>query len=342
MRSPVSSSAPILFTPFGAPVPKPTLQAHVRNAPFRFLPFEQTLARQIPGYRGQVGNGIYFFGRKDVLNSIGDSLWTTGDRPVELWVSSDAKLERPVFQIESPVAPNRISIELGGDGKTSEFSAAGPASAARVTLVPGAADGAPRRRRLALLFLQDVDPFVGADVSHRDRADEATDRGRGGGARAAWRAAARRVRGGDLPRRRDGDLPRRRARSRGRRLQTRMGRGRGAAGRELARQPPAPGAGDGEERERRELAGARLDPRRARLPLARGGRRHGRRRRSPQRPSADVAPGATAKVDLEIATPKKPGRYILRVGALRERLAWFADRDPGSVRTLTVDVLPSE
>ena len=56
----------------------------------------------------------------------------------------------------------------------------------------------------------------------------------------------------------------------------------------------------------------------------------------------DVPPGGTAKVELEIATPKKPGRYVLRVGALRERLAWFADRDPASVRTLPIDVLPTE
>ena len=29
---------PIFFTPFGAPVVEPTLQAHVRNAPYRHFP----------------------------------------------------------------------------------------------------------------------------------------------------------------------------------------------------------------------------------------------------------------------------------------------------------------
>ena len=41
--------APLLFTPFGAPVPEPTLQAHVRGLPFRFLPLELSL-RNVPGY----------------------------------------------------------------------------------------------------------------------------------------------------------------------------------------------------------------------------------------------------------------------------------------------------
>ena len=41
--------APLLFTPFGATVPEPTLQAHVRGLPFRFLPLELSL-RNVPGY----------------------------------------------------------------------------------------------------------------------------------------------------------------------------------------------------------------------------------------------------------------------------------------------------
>ena len=56
----------------------------------------------------------------------------------------------------------------------------------------------------------------------------------------------------------------------------------------------------------------------------------------------DVPPGGTAEIALEIATPKRPGRYVLRAGAVRERIAWFGDRDPGSVRRLTVDILPSD
>jgi hypothetical protein len=129
---------PILFTPFGAPVPYPTLQAHVRNSPFRFFPFERTLARQIPGYRGQVGNGVYFFGRRDVLNSVGESLWAVGGKPVEIWVQTDRPLARPVFEVESAIAPNRVAVTLGGDRKVIHFdSAKAPGNTTGVTLAPG-------------------------------------------------------------------------------------------------------------------------------------------------------------------------------------------------------------
>jgi hypothetical protein len=47
-------------------------------------------------------------------------------------------------------------------------------------------------------------------------------------------------------------------------------------------------------------------------------------------------------VTFEIATPRKPGRYLLRAQAVRERIAWFGDRDPTSVRTIPVEILPSE
>ena len=115
---------PILFTPFGAPVPQPTLQAHVRNTPFRFFPLERTLLPQIPGYRGQVGSGVYFFGRRDVLSSVGESLWIVGGKPVEIWVQSDHPLERSVFAVETVIAPNRVTVELGDDHKEIHFESA--------------------------------------------------------------------------------------------------------------------------------------------------------------------------------------------------------------------------
>ena len=56
----------------------------------------------------------------------------------------------------------------------------------------------------------------------------------------------------------------------------------------------------------------------------------------------DVAPGETIAVELEIATPKKPGDYILELDALRERLAWFSGRRPDATRRVPVTVLPSD
>ncbi len=56
----------------------------------------------------------------------------------------------------------------------------------------------------------------------------------------------------------------------------------------------------------------------------------------------DVPAGATVALELEIATPKRPGEYILELDALREQLAWFSSQRPGSSRRLPVTVLPSD
>lgn len=333
---------PILFTPFGAPVPSPTLQAHVRNAPFRLLPFEQQLTRQIPGYRGQVGNGIYFFGRRDVLNSVGDSLWTTGGRPVELWVSTDVKLERPVFQVESAVAPNRIRLELQGDEKRVEIAVAGPGGASRVTLAPGApevrrADDGTRYFSYKMWIQADAQTFRTEIVPAKPPTEE---------------EAAALAQPGARPRPEFEEVTFLVGA-----MVTYLGEESDLAA-EVYRLEwveatlPAP-----------ELWRAN---RLLHLPVtvknssaatwpARGSTRvalsyhwltedgsqvvaEGLRSALP----ADVPPGGSASLELEIATPRRPGRYVLRVGALRERLAWFADRDPATARQLIVDVLPSD
>ena len=46
---------PLLLSPFGLPVPEPTLQAHTRNFPLRLFPLELSL-RNIPGYE-RIGAG---------------------------------------------------------------------------------------------------------------------------------------------------------------------------------------------------------------------------------------------------------------------------------------------
>jgi hypothetical protein len=59
----------ILFTPFGAPVHKPTLQAHVRGGLYRFFPLELSLRATVPGYSYMVQHQMTFVGRKDVLQT---------------------------------------------------------------------------------------------------------------------------------------------------------------------------------------------------------------------------------------------------------------------------------
>ena len=333
--------APILFTPFGSPVPQPTLQAHVRNAPFRFFPFEETLERQIPGYRGQVGNGIYFFGRKDVLSSVGESLWVEGGRPVEIWVSSDVALERPVFQIESPVAPNRIAIELGADRKEIQFdSAVPPANATRVTLSPGAA----RRRRADdgtkffsyKLWLQAAAQTFRTEIvaAKPPTEEEAAELAKPGARPRAEFEEATYLGGAQV---------------------TYLGEESALAADVYrlewidAKAPPAWRA--------HRLVQAPLVIRNTSASTwpARGATRvsvsyrwlaedgetvvaEGLRTVLPR----DIAPGETAELALEIATPDRPGRYVLEVDALRERLAWFDDRVPGTARRFPIDVAPAD
>ncbi len=53
----------------------------------------------------------------------------------------------------------------------------------------------------------------------------------------------------------------------------------------------------------------------------------------------DLAPGASASYELEIATPRAPGSYLLELDALRERIAWFSERTPGSTLRLPVEIV---
>ena len=332
---------PILFTPFGAPVPSPTLQAHVRNAPFRFFPFERTLARQIPGYRGQIGNGIYFFGRRDVLNAVGESLWAVGGQPVEIWVQTDRPLLRPVFEVETSIAPNRVSLALGDDRKVVDFeSDKAPGNTTRMTLTPGApreetADDGTTYFAYKMWIKASAQTFRTEIVQAKPPTEE---------------EAEELARPGATPRQEFEEV-------------TFLV---GAAVTYLGEE----GDFDADVYHLEWLAGQPPEQWRAnrlvRIPAtvrnsssatwhARGATRvaiayhwldsagepvtfEGLRTALPK----DVAPGATVDLELEVASPKIPGDYILELDALRERLAWFSSRQPDSARRLAVTVLPSD
>lgn len=131
---------PIVFTPFGAPVPEPTLQAHVRNPPLRFFPLELNFRRKLPGYQGQGFSGAWFFGRKDVFRPHEDEMWIHGATPVELWMMVSAPLhEEVVFQVRNYAPGNRITFDMAGERRVIDFAAErGEAAASqRIELQPG-------------------------------------------------------------------------------------------------------------------------------------------------------------------------------------------------------------
>ncbi|MGB5658213.1 MAG: hypothetical protein WBO54_01925 [Thermoanaerobaculia bacterium] len=118
---------PILFTPFGAPVPEPTLQAHVRNPPFRLLPLELTFRRKLPGYDGTVVSGLWIQGRRDVFKAKDDGLWIHGATPVELWVYSSEKLDGGFTLWVKSLAPdNEVRLKFAGTTQSVVFTAEPP------------------------------------------------------------------------------------------------------------------------------------------------------------------------------------------------------------------------
>ena len=218
---------PILFTPFGAPVPSPTLQAHVRNAPFRFFPFERTLARQIPGYRGQVGSGIYFFGRRDVLSPVGESLWAVGGKPVELWVHTDQPARSGRSSRSRPRSRRTGSgSQLGDDRKEIHFdSATPPGNIDPHHARAGRARARPRRRRrdgtTAYKLLVTAEPQAWKEVPFQPPRStspvptppHARSERRSELARPGTRSGRQEFDGAHLPGRRRDHLPRRRGAS---------------------------------------------------------------------------------------------------------------------------------
>jgi hypothetical protein len=127
--------APLIFTPFGAVGPEPTLQAHVRNPPFRWFPMELTL-RNVPGYHRIPMGDFRMIGRRDQFLPRGESAWVRGADSVELYLMSGAPLDKLVFLVSSPAPRNRVRIDLGDTEENLELKGGEPR---RVELRPGEA-----------------------------------------------------------------------------------------------------------------------------------------------------------------------------------------------------------
>ncbi len=134
----------ILFTPFGAPVPEPTLQAHTRSRPFQFFPLEITLRKRVPGYSVFGYSHLALIGRKDLFlpdRKIGGApLIHTGQR-IEVVVMTDRPITGLFFEVMSFTPDNEVRLELAGDSETVVFEGAGR-----------------RRQRRQVVELNPVDP----------------------------------------------------------------------------------------------------------------------------------------------------------------------------------------
>lgn len=103
---------PLLLSPFGTPVPRPTLQAHTRNFPLRHFPLELSL-RNVPGYHTLNWPGHRIVARQDQAVPRDRGFWVQGAAETEmLWLSVEP-LERMVFRLEGFAPRTRVRIRLG-------------------------------------------------------------------------------------------------------------------------------------------------------------------------------------------------------------------------------------
>jgi hypothetical protein len=336
---------PIVFSPYGAVVPSPTLQAHTRNAPFQLFPFESTIKGLIPGYRGYVGGGgSYFWGRSDLFRPVGDTLWVAGGQTVELSVHTLAPLVRPVFQVETITAPNHVRVTLDGALAEPYFQTlTPPGNVTRFALAP---------RTPALTHDWDGSSYYAYTFAVRSEtqawySETVSTRNRRALKDAGEDAPANPEEGRVVPSWEDQELemlvgvkvtylgeeaelgwdvysldwlqlPAASTYVAGRTVQfpgrvrntsAHLWRARGATRVTLTYHWLLP---DGSRFAWDEL--------RSLLP-------------------ADVPPGGTADVVFEIEAPRRPGTYVLEFDAVREQVAWFSDRRPGSTVRRTVEVL---
>ena len=112
---------PTVFSPWGRAVPSPTLQAHVRNAPFGLFPLELSL-REIPGYEQRIWSGALVRGRSDLFLPRGARFWTHGATTTEVWIQSEERMSSLVFELGSLAGTNRVRLKLEGAEVERTFS----------------------------------------------------------------------------------------------------------------------------------------------------------------------------------------------------------------------------
>lgn len=314
---------PILFTPFGAPVPEPTLQAHVRNVPTRWFPLELEFRKKLPGYQGAGMSGAYFFGRKDAFKPANDEILIHGALPVELWMVTYAPLSHPaIFELRNSAPANRVLVDLGGDRRELEFEGGRAIRSEKLELVP-TEDPVPLKegRRTVYgyrLFIETETGFIpnaaenaetqwpvndfyqGARLSYLGNQED-LDRDLFS---VAWGPVD------ESPEVRAGEVFS---------LQTQVTN---------TSQETWPAQGT----TRVNLSYHWLDSEAGQTVA------EGRRTALPR----DLEPGGEIEVQQTFRAPDQPGTYVLELDMVRERVSWFARKRPGQTLRVTVEVLPVE
>ncbi|HEV2854909.1 MAG TPA: hypothetical protein VHC97_19105 [Thermoanaerobaculia bacterium] len=316
---------PLLFTPFGATVPEPTLQAHVRNGPFRFLPFELSL-KNVPGYeRAQLGD-LRIVGRKDVFRPLGDQMWVGGANRVELYFIGSRPLGRSTFLVTNLAPGNRIDIRLGDAREVLDF---GAEEARRVQLDPGEPFRVRRQKWATFWVYKMVVATRAGRVQHWVREyppngcpyftqDDKTNENFYVGASIAYLGTGEQL---------EKDVY-------GIQWGNSVAPPQAVAGKaftvatRLFNRSGQTWTADGVARVN--LAYHWLDESGKML------ERDGLRTEIP----LPVPPGGRVSVQQKVVAPKTPGRYILELDPVFETVAWFSEKNGGKTLRLPVEVLP--
>ena len=309
--------AGILTTPFGQPVRKPTLQAHVRNPPYKVLPLEFSLRKQIPGYWGDVENGVWFWGRKDVFEPHGHEFLIYGAAPVEVWLMVPEPLGEMAFQVGNIAPGNRIEISLGGDKQVVEFQTGGSRT---VVLRPKKPYKVRRETNFDnMIYKMVIDASTSQILRLYDKnADPPRPpRSFALGARIAYLGAPEDFEAEvyslqwEVP-----EPPTQMAAGATVELMVTVTNSSGATW-------PDRGAA------RVKLAYHWLTPEGEMVEF------EGVRRNLPR----PIEPGERFEVALEIEVPEEPGSYVLELDAIRERFAWFSHQDPENGKRIEIEVV---
>lgn len=312
----------LVFTPYGAIVPQPTLQWHTRNVPYTLLPLELSLGRQVPGYRGSASNGVGFLGRRDLFLPRRDEMWIQGREKVEIWVRSYEPLMRPMFRVETVQVPNSAVIRLGDDVERLNFESTEPGrNATVITLDPKAPEAGLTDDGLALYTYRMVVETERMRIkSYRLAQSRDDEYGFLVGVILTYLGTAEQV-AQDLFHARWVE----------------------------AAVPPELPAGrdtmiDVVVRNDSSFAWPNGGPTRVSLSyhwLDAEGRsvlREGARSLF----ATPVDPGKGAGATMKIQTPAEPGDYLLELDLVREQVSWFSDRNPASTRRVPVKIVAAD
>ncbi len=306
---------PIFLTPYGAPMPAPTLQAHARGPLFRLFPMELSIRRGVPGYAVFGHRRVAFQGRKDFFVPVKKSpgtAWVQGATRTEIWVLSERPLGSLYFEVDSP-ADNDVELSLPGDDAILSFRRAGADRPPKqvVEMRPRAPTRERREKgKPQYVYKLWVAPATGVRIASRGAVSEPffylgaaftylgtrdqVDRPEG--FRIDWRSCS---------------AP-----------------SRVAAGAEVEATARLANAGDEPLSSEGPLAFHLsyhwLDE--TRQPAVFDGLRTAL--------AEELAPGAEVETTVRIEAPATPGRYYLLLDAVREHVAWFSERGAATCEAL--------